>query len=267
MLLRKEIKSLQNANIKSVIALREKRHRQETGLMIVEGRREILRAWEAGLHVKAIYGSKTFFLRGSADDLFVKAKQGVRNIFEVEDSVFQKICFGHRNEGFLAVCYQPLKTWKDLNFSQTSLIVVLVGVEKPGNIGAILRTCDAAGVNAVVICDAATDLYNPNVVRASLGAIFSLCVIESPSDQVFTFFQEKKIKICATSLKANTEYADVDLRGPLAIAFGSEEEGLGQCWHENADILLRVPMRGRVDSLNVSATAAIVLYEAIRQRK
>lgn len=263
----KEIKSFQNANIKLVKALREKGCRQKTGLMLVEGRREILRACEAGVHFKEIYGSSAFFSYKKDNSIFLQLRKRVKNIFRVEDNVFEKICFGHRNEGFLAVCYQPQRNYQDINLSNNPLVVVLVGLEKPGNIGAILRTCDAAGVEVVMVCDGSTDLYNPNIIRSSLGAIFSLLVIETTSKQAFSFLEKNKIKICITSLKCKAEYTNVNLNGPLALVLGSEQKGLDLNWHKKADILARVPMKGRVDSLNVSTAAAVVIYEAIRQRK
>ena len=181
--------------------------------------------------------------------------------------VFEKMTFGHRHEGVLGVCLQPKKSLKDIQFSKKPFLVAVESVEKPGNLGAILRTADAVGVDGLIVCDPVTDIYNPNVIRSSLGAIFSVCVVPATKEEALKFFKLNKVTICATLPQADKCYSSVDLNVPLALVMGSEEKGLSEFWQKNSDMAVYIPMKGKVDSLNVSVSAAVVLYETIRQRE
>jgi len=262
-----EITSLQNPRIKAVVKLRDKKNRDQTGLMIVEGKREISRAGQAGIVFKEIYFSKDFLTQSTNREFQTQVGEGIKDVFDVEDSVFEKICFGDRDEGVLAVCLQPKKTWDDLKIGKKPLLVVLEGLEKPGNLGAVLRTCDGAGVDGLIVCDGITDIYNPNVVRASTGIVFSIPVIQATSQETIAFLKSRQILICATLPDAEKEYADVDMNIPLAVVMGSEQKGLSSFWREQADQKVKIPMKGNADSLNVSVATSVIIYEAIRQRK
>ena len=261
-----EITSFSNPRIKEVSKLRERAARNETGLMIVEGLRETTRAFDAGIQCRDVYCSQSFFDQNKKDSFVAQITQKVENAFIVKDEVFEKICFGKRNEGIVVVCPQPKHDFSSLNLSKNPFVVIVESLEKPGNLGAILRTCDGAGVEAVIACDQVTDIYNPNVVRSSTGVIFLIPVIESTSEQAVEFLKQKKISICATFLGAEKTYTQINMNKPIAIVAGSEQKGLDDFWRDAADDLVSIPMKGKADSLNVSVATSIVLYEAVRQR-
>ena len=279
----KKITSLTNPSIKQVIALREHKKRQETGLMIIEGLREVTQALKADIEFQEIYVCSSYLK--NIDNSFViaseaegEAKQslkrllhpfGVRNdviINEVSEEVFAKMAYGQRHEGLLAVGRQPHRSLSQLKFKGIPLLVVVERIEKPGNLGAILRSCDGAGVDGLIVCDGRTDIYNPNVVRASLGTVFTVPVIESSIQETFDFLKEKRTKIYTTRVDAQKIYTKADFRSPLAFILGSEEQGLSDFWRQQSVEDIKIPMLGAADSLNVSATAAILVYEALRQR-
>jgi TrmH family RNA methyltransferase len=262
----KEITSLRNPQVKAVVELRERRSRDETGLMIVEGLREIALAQQAGIVFSELYFEQLFF-EDKVNQKFIESviPQG-KEIFLLPEYVFEKMTFGHRHEGVLGVCVQPKKTLKAMALSKKPFVVVVESVEKPGNLGAILRTADAVGVDGLIVCDPVTDIYNPNVIRSSLGAIFSVCVVQSSKEETLAFFKANKMTVCATVPQAGQCYSSVDISMPLAVVMGSEEKGLSEFWQKNCDVSVYIPMKGKVDSLNVSVSAAVILYEIIRQR-
>lgn len=234
-------------------------------MMIVEGEREILRALEARVDFQEVYVSRLKNeIPGPRVWDFIKSKISV---YETTQAVFSKIAYGQKEEGILAVCETPRHSFLDFKSTKSPLFVIIEGVEKPGNLGAILRTCDGAGVTGVMVCDKRTDIYNPNVIRASLGTVFSVKVVTASNEEVLDFLRSKNIKVCATLPQAKTSYTKADLKQPLAVVMGSEEKGLSDFWSQNAQTKVCIPMKGRADSLNVSASAAILLYEAIRQRE
>lgn len=261
-----EIISFGNFRIKEVVKLRQRATRDETGLTIVEGLRETRRAFDAGIVCQDVYCSQCFFDQNKEDSFVVELMERVENIFCVKDKVFEKICFGNRNEGILVVCKQPQYKFSDLKLSKNPLVIVLESLEKPGNLGAILRTCDGAGVEAIIVCDQVTDIYNPNVVRSSTGVIFSIPIVRTTSQEAVQFLKEKKISICATFLESEKKYTQIDMNKPIAIVAGSEQRGLDNFWRQAADDFVFIPMVGQADSLNVSVATSIVLYEAVRQR-
>jgi len=207
-------------------------------------------------------------LCGSADCAAVLARLATLPTPQarVTPAVFEKLAFGDRAEGVLAVARTPHRTLADLELPDRPLIAVLEGVEKPGNIGAILRSADAAGVSAVIIAGSDADLYNPNTVRASLGTIFTVPVCAADPATIRNWLNARRISIFAARVDAKESYTAADFRGPTAIVLGSEADGLSATWTAPKISPIRLPMRGAADSLNVSATAAVLFYEAVRQR-
>jgi TrmH family RNA methyltransferase len=187
-------------------------------------------------------------------------------LVEVNQRVFEKIAYRDNPDGWLAVFPLAHRTLHGLSLGPTPLIVVVEAIEKPGNLGAILRTADAAGVDALISCDPVTDLGNPNVVRSSKGAVFCVPVAEASARETLDWLRARSIKTLAATPQATRRYTEVDLRGPIAIAVGAEKPGLSRLWLDEADITAQIPMMGRVNSLNVSIAAALLIYEAIKQR-
>jgi TrmH family RNA methyltransferase len=256
-----KITSFQNALVKKALGLREARQRREQGMTIIDGAREIKRAFEAGIILDRI-----FYVKGQQDDLLKQIVSKKTETVEVTSQVMEKLAYGERHEGIIALAQTPLLTLKDLRLTKEPLVVVLESLEKPGNLGAVLRTCDGVGVEAVLVCDPKTDVYNPNVIRSSTGVIFKVPVVCSTSQEVYAFLKSKKIKICASQPSASKLYTQVNFKGAWALALGSEDRGLSDSWLALADMTVKIPMNGVADSLNVSISAAIILYEALRQR-
>jgi len=260
-----KITSLTNPRIKRIVQLRKSKVRSAEGVMIVEGEREILRALEAKVNFREMYVSKSKNeITTPRGRNLIKLKASV---YETTQSVFSKIAYGQKEEGILAVCEIPRYSFSDFKNVKSPLFVIIEGIEKPGNLGAILRTCDGAGVTGVIVCDKKTDVYNPNVIRASLGTIFSVKVVAATNEEALKFLRSQNVSICATLSQAKMGYTKANLNQPFAVVMGSEEKGLSNFWSQQADLCVRIPMKGKADSLNVSASAAIVLYEAIRQRE
>jgi TrmH family RNA methyltransferase len=257
------ISSPNNPKIKNVVKLRERSLRDKTKMTIVEGIREISRAQESGVYFEEFYFCPELTTNRKLIDECC-AQSGV--CFELSKKVFGKIAFGDRHEGVLAVVRQPRYDFKDLNLGKNPLLFVVERVEKPGNLGAILRTCDSAGVNGLIVCDAATDIYNPNVIRSSLGTIFSVKTVQATNKKALEFLKENKIQVCVTAPDGDVNYTEVDFKKPTAIVLGSEDKGVSSFWLICADVKAKIPMKGKADSLNVSTTAAVVIFEAIRQR-
>jgi TrmH family RNA methyltransferase len=257
-----KITSLQNALIKKVQALRESRERLDAGMAIIDGAREIKRAFEAGVIL-----DKVFYVKGQQEALLKQLQAKPIEFVEVSSNVMEKIAYGARHEGIMAVMKTPLLSLKDLKLSAQPLVVVLESLEKPGNLGAVLRTCDGVGVEAVLVCDPKTDVYNPNVIRSSTGVVFSIPVVCGSSSEISSFLKSKKIKICASTPAAAQSYTQTDFKGAWALVLGSEAQGLSDFWLRQADVTVKISMNGLADSLNVSISAAIILYEALRQRK
>ena len=247
------ITSVQNARIKHVVALQQKSSlRREEGLFVVEGQREIEHCIACGYEIVEM-----FVLGGIAvDDEHIV----------VTPQVYEKMAYRESTEGIIAVARCKQHRLKDLKLKENPLMVVLERVEKPGNLGAILRTAEAAGVDAVMVCDPLTDLYNPNLIRASIGGVFSVPVAVCTSKDCIAFLKEHQVRILTAQLQDSYDYYDYDMHGATAIVMGTESTGLTEQWREAADAHIRIPMLGRLDSLNVSVSAAILMYEAVRQR-
>ena len=260
------VTSLQNPQIKNVVKLRERRHRDRQGLMLIEGLRELTLAVDSGVQLKRLFYCEELVKSGDEMSLLKQAGKAGVPLFTVTKMVFRKITYKEHPDGLLAVASQPGRSLKDLTLGPTPLVVVAVAIEKPGNLGAIMRSADAAGVDGVIVCDRCTDIYNPNVVRSSLGTLFSIQVVEGSAQETVEWLKEKGLKIVASSPHSTVEYTTADLTSPCAIVLGSEKLGLSDLWMDASDEKIHIQMRGRADSLNVAMTATILLYEAIRQR-
>lgn len=264
-----KITSLQNPKIKEAVRLRDRKPREETGLFIIEGYREIKRAIDAGRMLETLYYCPEFFLGENEYTLIEQVKD---RAIECSSNVFAKLSYRDRPDGLLAIAPQTHRTLAELDELLSKkqappFIVIAESIEKPGNLGTILRSCDAAGVDAVIICDRATDIHNPNVIRSSVGTLFTQFVIEADADATLRFLKERAISIVAATPHAKAEYTEVDLKIPVAIAVGSEQYGLSKDWMEQANIQMRIPMLGVADSLNVASATTLVLYEVVRQRR
>jgi TrmH family RNA methyltransferase len=259
------ITSLTNPRVKAAVRLRDRREREATGLTIVDGAREILRALDAGVRVETAFLAPD--LVRSADAIAVADRIGRRETtLEVSPDVLAKVAFGDRSDGVVAIVEVPRPALDDVPLAEDPLVVVVEGVEKPGNLGAILRSADGAGVDAIVVADPLTDAFNPNAIRASLGTIFALPVVTASSVDTLAWLGAHGIRPVATIVEASVPYTAADLRGPLAVVLGSEAEGLSEIWRSAGVTAIAIPMAGIADSLNVSVAAAVVLFEAVRQR-
>ena len=262
-----KISSLQNPRVKQLVRLRDRRPRDEAGVFLVEGYREIRRALEQRVLLRELYYSPGWFLGGNEPALIREAAAAGAGLFELTKEAFAKIAYRERPDGLLAVAPQWKRRLDDFALPAGPLLLVVEAIEKPGNLGTILRSADAAGCHAVIVCDPVTDIFNPNVVRASTGVLFSVPLFVEPSAAVFAWLQRHRIRIVATTPAAREVYTDVDLRGPLAVVMGSEQYGLSEFWLRNADLPVRIPMAGQADSLNVAMATIITLFEAVRQRR
>jgi TrmH family RNA methyltransferase len=260
------ITSPQNPHIKHLVALRDRRQREADGQMLVEGYDELTLALEAGKPVELFY-CPAIVRHPDQLRLLDQARQAGAELVEVTERVFEKIAYRENPDGWLAVFPLIHRRLDELSLGANPLIVVVEAIEKPGNLGAILRTADAAGVNALISCDPVTDLGNPNVVRASKGAVFSVPVAEAGTAETLAWLHAHGIRTIAATPQARLSYTEVDMRGPVAIAVGAEKPGLSSAWLDGADYGVLIPMVGRVNSLNVSIASALLIYEAIKQRR
>jgi RNA methyltransferase, TrmH family len=261
-----KITSLTNSRVKNVVRMRQAAGRRKEGLIIVEGWREVVRANEAGVEIKEVFYCPELGEGNSDLVARLESRVGEKDFFVVTTEVYSKLAFGDRREGILVVARPPQWTFGKLKLKKNSLLVVVEGVEKPGNLGAILRSCDAAGVDALIVGDPATDVYNPNCIRASLGTVFSMPVVAATSKETIDFLRDKKVKIVAALPAAKTLYTKVSYQEATAIVVGSEEKGLAGVWQTAAGEQVCIPMNGKADSLNVSVAAAVMVFEALRQR-
>jgi TrmH family RNA methyltransferase len=258
--------SLANPRIKAAAALRRRRERERAGLTLVDGARELRRALDAGVIVAEAFVCETLLAGPDARLALDGLRARQVPLVPVSEAVFDKVAFGQRAEGLVAVVRIPSTALGDLVLHEAPLLVVLEAVEKPGNLGAILRSADGAGADAVVVASARTDLFNPNAIRASAGTIFSLPLASGTTAETLDWLATGGLRVVAARVDAARIYSDVDLTGPLALVLGAEADGLSDAWHGPRVEAVRIPMLGRADSLNVSVSAAILLYEARRQR-
>lgn len=261
------ITSLANPKVKHAVKLRQRSHRDEAGQMLVEGYRECKRALDNGYRPQMLFYCEELYLKNLNEPVIVRrcGELGAE-LYACSASVFEKLAYRERPEGLLIVGPQLSRKLTDLNLPEHALVVVAEAIEKPGNLGTILRSADAAGVHAVIVCDRCTDIHNPNVVRASTGTLFSVPVVEADSDAALAFLREHGFCILATTPHTEHLHCGVPLTGNVAIAVGTEQYGLTEKWMNAADLRVRIPMFGLADSLNVAAATTILLFEAVRQR-
>ena len=264
------ITSLHNPKVKEAIHLRERHERDKTGLFLIEGFREILRACDAGWKMNDLFICPELFL-GSNETLLIERilSRGTR-VLTCSEKVFQKMSYRDRPDGLLVIAPQKHLTLDHLHekieAAKPPFFVVAEAIEKPGNLGTILRSSDAVGVTGLIVCDRCTDIYNPNVVRASVGTLFTVPTVESHGEETLQWLKEHGIVILAATPQAAHEFTQVNLVQPIAIAVGTEQLGLSERWMKQADLQVRIPMHGVADSLNVAMATTLLLYEVLRQR-
>lgn len=265
--MRTELTSPANPKIKHVVKLRSCSAREETGEMIVEGFRECRRALDNGYRPRAIFHCPELYLKNENESqLVADAERAGADVFTCSRTAFVKMAYKERPDGLLMTGPHVAKRLADVELPPNALVIVTESIEKPGNLGTILRSADAGKVAAVIVCDRTTDIHNPNVVRASTGTMFSVPIVEASSEEALAWLKEKGFKILAATPHAEKLHFKVDLTGNVAIALGAEQYGLTAKWMDGAELRVRIPMLGLADSLNVSAAATILVYEAVRQR-
>ena len=263
----KTITSLQNPLIKQIGLLGAKpKARREEGLFVAEGLRETALAMDAGYEALQVLFDPAHTPEELISRLCSRSKHGAPEPTAVNSAVFEKIAYRSGVPNVLVLFKVRALDAQQVSLPENPLVLVLEAIEKPGNLGAILRTADAAGVHAVLVCDPAVDLYNPNAIRASLGALFTLPVLVLGSEAAWSWLHERHIPVFATWLEAGRSLYTCDLTGPVAVVMGAEATGISPFWVEKADERIIIPMQGKVDSMNVAASTAILLFEAVRQR-
>lgn len=268
------ITSAQNPKIKELLALQEKsKERKKKGLFVVEGRRELLHCIEAGYEPFTLFLCPEIISSDDRREIEQAIMDGNRTtgqrmpaVIQVPQHLYDKVAYRGGTEGVIAEMYCKDMGLETLTLKENPLVVVLEAVEKPGNLGAVLRSADAAGADAVIVCDPLTDMYNPNLIRSSIGAIFTVPVATASTEECINWLKDKGIKIYTAQLQDSEWYYDTDMKGGSAIVMGTEATGLTDTWRMAADAHIKIPMLGQLDSLNVSVSAAILLYEAVRQR-
>lgn len=284
------ITSAQNRKVKELLTLVEKsKARSAAGLFVVEGQRELGHCLDAGfipetlficgdvmaVQNNAVNGAKTGHLteniegKDGLDALIAKAEalNPRLGVVQIPAFLYEKVAYRGSTEGIIAEVHSVPRALEDLRLGERPLVMVLESVEKPGNLGAVLRSADAAGADAVIVCDPLTDIWNPNLIRSSVGAVFSVPVAVCTSADAIAFLKKRGIRILTAQLQDSEWYYDTDMTGATALVMGTESTGLTQAWRDSADAHIKIPMLGRLDSLNVSVSAAVLLYEAVRQRK
>lgn len=259
------ITSLQNPAIKNIVKLSKSKERKEQQLFVIEGARELSLALQSDYRIEAVYVCREMFEKTKYPDVLNSLPENV--IFEISSGVFEKIAYRENSDGLVALVKPKSHTLRDLKLSDNPFVIILESVEKPGNLGAILRTADAAAVDAVIICDPQTDLYNPNVIRSSVGGLFTVQTAVCTSMEAVEWLTNHSIISFAAELQAAEFYQNIDFTQPSAIVMGTEAEGLTEFWLRNAKKRIKIPMRGKIDSLNVSVSTAVLTFEVMRQRE
>jgi TrmH family RNA methyltransferase len=260
------LSSPQNPRVKQVVRLRDRRDRDREQLFLIEGYRELKRALDNGFPVHDLFVCAELFQGRNEPALIERYAAAGTAVHRTTEAVFRKMAYRDRPEGLLGVAPQRHRPLAHLPAAAAPLLLVAVAIEKPGNLGTILRSADATGVDGLVLCDACTDLYNPNVVRASTGTLFSVPLAEGGTPETLAWLRARGVRTLAATPHADAVYTEVDMRGPLAIIVGCEMLGLSDAWLAAADLRVRIPMLGQADSLNVATATTILLYEAVRQR-
>ena len=258
----KQITSIQNPFIKSLVQLQEKaKARKQTGTFLIEGKREIELALKGNYELETILYVPELVGESFNSNLYKSLNQ-----IEITKEVYQKLAYRDTTEGILGIAKTKSLQLSDLQLSKNPLILVVEAIEKPGNLGAMLRTADAANIDAVIIANPKTDLYNPNIIRSSVGCLFTNQIVSSSSEEAITFLKSKHMNIFSATLQNSTSYYSQNFKSPTALVVGTEATGLSQIWRDNATQNIIIPMQGEIDSMNVSVAAAILLFEAKRQR-
>jgi TrmH family RNA methyltransferase len=266
------ITSRKNPRLKAAADLRESRERRRLNRFLIDGARETLRAIRSGIAIETLFVCRSWCVSPEAAEILqIAADNRVdfqAEVLDVAADVFPLLAFGDRHDGVVAVAVTPERTLGELRLSSRPLIGVIAGIEKPGNIGAVLRSADGAGLEALIVASDNTDLYNPNTIRASLGTIFSVSVVQADEATTLAWLRSQNLRLYAAILGGDSrEYTSVDLSQATAIVLGNEAEGLGPLWRDQPDIQpIAIPMHGIADSLNISNAAAVLFYEALRQR-
>jgi len=261
-----DITSTHNPRIKSIVHLQKRRERDRAGLFMIEGAREIDRALRGGVTLDEVFVCPPLATGEEERAAIGRIQSQGITITSVARRVFARIAYRETTGGLVAVAAQPRFALTGLPRTGLPLYLVIAGVEKPGNLGALVRSADGAGATGLIVTDPGTDLCNPNIIRSSLGTIFTVPIASAAAGEAICWLREKEVRVIVSSPHADAAYWDADLSGACAIVVGSEDTGVGREWIEATDLLVSIPMRGAADSLNVSATAAILLYEAQRQR-
>lgn len=258
----KQITSIQNPYIKSLVQLQEKaKARRQSGTFLMEGKREIEIAIKGGYEIETL-----LFLPEICSESEVRQLSKNAELIEINKEVYQKLAYRDTTEGILAVAKTKTLQLSDLKLSENPLILVAEAPEKPGNIGALLRTADAANLDAVIIANPKSDLYNPNIVRSSVGCLFTNQIATGTTSEIIAFLKERKINFYCATLQNSTSYHTQDYTAPTALVVGTEAIGLTEEWRKEAKQNIIIPMQGEIDSMNVSVAAAILIFEAKRQR-
>jgi TrmH family RNA methyltransferase len=260
------ITSVSNPQIKDLVRLRDRRHRDRSGTFVVEGYRTIARASDAGVAFERLYVCPELFLGPNEDALIARVAGTGAPVIEVSAEPFRKASYRDRPEGLLAVARQFDTSLEGLDLPDEPLLLVVEAIEKPGNLGTMLRTADAAGCDGVIVCDPTTDPFNPNVVRASTGMLFVVPLAVASTETTIAWLRRHGVTTFATTPDTDTLHTDADLTGGIAIVVGTEQYGLSDTWLNEADHRIRIPMAGAADSLNAAMAAGITLFEAVRQR-
>lgn len=262
-----DITSIQNPKVKQVIHLRDRPERDRTEQFLIEGYRELLRAVDAGWKIDFLFVCEHFFLGSNEQALIKRVRNLGAKVFFCSDQVFKKISYRDRPDGLLAIAPQRKLSLNELKNDVCPLYVVAESIEKPGNLGTILRSSDAVGATGLIVADRCTDMYNPNVVRASVGTLFTVPTVEVQGKEALEWLKNQGIMILAATPHAKHEFTEIDLTGPIAIAVGTEQLGLSEQWMKESDLQVKIPMRGVADSLNVAMATTLLLYEVSRQRQ
>jgi TrmH family RNA methyltransferase len=267
----KFINSGSNLLVKEVVKLQlKKRNRDESGLFVIEGFRENSRALESGVKLKKLLYSPDWFLKDSNEELIEKVRDSGAELVEVSKGVFTKLSYRDRPDGFIAIAEQIDTDLAKIKVKDDDIFLIVEQIEKPGNLGTLLRGCDATGIAGLIVCDPVTDIFNPNVVRASTGALFSVPVaVCRTSDEAILWLKDKKIRSFATTPHTENIYWDINFKtgGPIAIIARAEQYGLTEKWLKDSDELVKLPMLGSADSLNIAVSSIVCVYEALRQRR
>lgn len=260
------ITSLHNPRVKRAIALRAAKWRLRESRYLIDGGRELHRAIAAGSRIEEVFVCPSLCQNDECRRVLSALESLAAHVYQVTPAVFEKLAFGNRMEGVLGVGVTPNTKLDQLAIPDHGIVGVIVGVEKPGNLGAVLRSADGAGVSAMIIADGISDLFNPNCIRASLGTVFTMPLATAPATEVLCWLRERAMPTYAARPDAALDYRQVQLADPAAIVLGSEATGLSALWDGDGITSIRIPMLGAADSLNISATAAILFYEALRQQ-